>query len=375
MTAARLVESQDCFDSGDYPHALTLLEHLHQTGTSAQILRGLAQVNTRLSRPAKALRYALEAVRKFPQDADAHFTLALLYLLHGNCEQGFTEYEWRLNRDVSMIVPEYAEGRQLWDGRPLESEPLLLHCEQGFGDNLQFIRFLPQLKERVKTIYLACHPELFRLFSKLEGLAGLVTEKQPIPSCEVHCPLLSLPHRLKVRLDNIPQAPYLFASSSSSEQFYKQNKPRVGLVWRAKLASPNGHYKSVTLKELLPLTTLPVEWISLQKDPDRAEKEMLQNHFHAQEMGGNFQDFLDTADGLSGLDYLITVDTSVAHLAGAMGVKTLLLLPKWPDWRWLLDRSKSPWYPNMTLFRQDKDRNWSHAIDQLKASVQKHIST
>ena len=365
-SAQLLARAHVAFDSGHYEEARDLLLQLlkENPGNSAA-LRSLGLVSTRLGQPAQAFRYCQQAILANPQDAEAHFSLALLYLLHGNYEKGFIEYEWRLSRE-NCIVPRYAQGT-LWDGRPLQDEALMLHCEQGFGDNLQFIRFLRPLRERVSKIYLACHPELVRLFSGLEGLAGIVTDGQPLPPCEYHCLLLSLPRIFQTTLRTLPREnPYLPISQQPPA---RSSRPRVGLVWRANRSSPNSNYRSVPLADLRSLAALPLDWISLQRDPDDAEREILRADFHAEDIGNSFRDFKDTADCLETLDLILTVDTSMSHLAGALGRPTWILLPRWSDWRWLLDRDDSPWYPTLTLFRQSIDGDWSHPLRAVQENL------
>jgi tetratricopeptide (TPR) repeat protein len=371
--ASLLDRAQSAFSSRRYPESRDLLmAFLDENPNSASALRSLGLVSARLGQTAQAFRYLRQALQADPHDSEAHFSLALLYLQHGNYQHGFIAYEWRLNRE-RCLVPRYARGATLWDGRALDEEALMLHCEQGFGDNLQFIRFLPRLRDRVKKIYLACHPELVRLFSGFEGLAGIVTDRQPVPKCEFHCPLLSLARIFQVTMETLPRSvPYLPVPRTPSGE--KLSRKRIGLAWRASRASPNGAYRSVPLADLQPLAGLPVDWISLQKDPDAQERKILADDFRAQEQGSTFHDFQDTADCVQALDLVLTVDTSVAHLAGALGRPTFLLLPKWTDWRWLLDRADSPWYPTMTLFRQENDGDWSHPLAALEEKLRAGLS-
>jgi hypothetical protein len=258
----------------------------------------------------------------------------------------------------------------LWDGRELRDEALMLHCEQGFGDNLQFIRLLPLLRERVKTIHLACHPELVRLFSGLEGLASIVTDKQPLPRCEYHVPLLSLARIFKITLETLPRnVPYLPVPQAPPRD--QSARKRVGVAWRASRASPNGAYRSVALADLRPLASLPIEWISLQKDPDAEEHQILRDDFRAEEKGSAFRDFQDTAECVQSLDLVVSVDTSVVHVAGALGRPTCLLLTKSTDWRWLLNRNDSPWYPTATLYRQERPNDWSGPLAALRETIER----
>ncbi len=370
-TGHSLARAQAAFDGGRYEEARDdLLAHLATAPEDAATLRALSLVSTRLAQPAQAFRYAQQAVRAHPQDGEAHFTLALLYLLHGNYEKGFIEYEWRLFRP-DCILPRYAQGTR-WDGRELHDEALLLHCEQGFGDNLQFIRFLPQVRERVRTLYLACHPELVRLFSGLEGLAGIVTDGQPVPTCAYHCPLLSLPHLFHVSLAALPRAvPYL---PWQPAPLPPRARPRIGLIWRANRASPSARERNIPLAEWRELAALPCDWVSLQRDPDAEEQALLRDEFHAENRGPTFHDFQDTAECLGTLDLVLTVDTSVAHLAGALGRPVWVLLPRWPDWRWLLDRPDSPWYPSATLFGQGSSGSWKEPLAAVHRSLLEFVT-
>jgi hypothetical protein len=366
-------EAQADFDAGRYVEAREkFTELLSATPHSSPVLRSLAQVSFRLGQTAQAVRYCRQAVDANPRDSEAHFSLALLYLLHGNYEKGWIEYEWRLTRE-HCVAHRYAEGAALWDGRALDHEALMLHCEQGIGDSLQFIRFLPLVRERVKTIHLACHPELVRLFSGLEGVASIVTDGQPLPPFQFHCPLLSVPRLFNVTLATVPAAvPYLPLSNQSAP---KSGRLRVGLVWRASPGSAWHNARSVPLASLRSLAPLPVEWISLQRDPDAAEQKILRDDFHAVEMGSTFRDFKDTAECVETLDLVISVDTSVAHLAGALARPTCILLHRWADWRWLLDRADSPWYPTARLFRQTTEGDWTGPLEPLKRELEHQIAT
>jgi hypothetical protein len=345
---------------------------LHETPNTAPALRTLALTCGRLGQDALALRCFRTAIEIDPRDGEVHFSYALFLLQRGSYEQGFIEYEWRLNRP-NCIVPRYAEGATLWDGRELPDAALMLHCEQGFGDNLQFIRLLPLVRARVKTIHLACHPELVRIFSGLEGLASIVTDRQALPNCEYHVPLLSLARIFKITLETLPRSvPYVPVPQIPPRD--KSARKRVGLAWRASRASPNGAYRSVALADLRPLAGLPIEWISLQKDPDAEEQQILREEFHAEEKGSSFRDFQDTAESVQSLDLVVSVDTSVVHVAGALGRPTCLLLPKSTDWRWLLNRDDSPWYPTATLYRQDVEGDWSGPLVRLRETIERLAS-
>ncbi len=342
-----------------------LLQLLQEKPGDGGVLKMLAVVSSLLGQTAQAFRYFHKAIQVNPQDSEAHYSMATLYLQHGNYPAGFAEYEWRHNR-AHQHAPSYAPNATLWQGRPLRDEALALRCDQGLGDNLQFIRFLPQVRERVAKIHLVCYPALVRLFSRLEGLAGVVAENEPVPRCQFHCSLASLPRIFKTTLETLPRTvPYLPLSQPIRSSTWA-GRPRVGLVWRANVASPDGAYRSAPLEAFRPLADLSVDWISLQKEVTDAEREVLRTDFKADELGGSFQDLKDTADVLETLDLVVTVDTSIVHLAGALARPTWVLLPRSADWRWLLDRHDSPWYPTATLFRQVKDADWTVPIEAVR---------
>jgi len=344
-----------------------LLAALKERPAEAALLRALGQVSARLGETAEAVRCYRRAMEAQPQEAEAHFELALLYLRKGNYRAGFIEYEWRLRRE-NCIAPRYAQGA-VWRGQALDGARLMLHAEQGLGDAMQFIRFLPEVSRRVGSIYLACHPPLVRLFAGLEGLAGIVTEGDAVPACEYHCPLLSLPRLFEVTLESLPRAvPYLPLAGARRERSARR---RVGLVWRAHRGSGNTASRSVPLAELRPLAGLPVEWVSLQREVDAAERAILEADFRAEILGDSFGDLRDTADVVEGLDLVLTVDTSVAHLAGALARPVWVLLPQWGDWRWLEDRTDSPWYPTATLFRQASEGDWRGPVQAMRAALER----
>jgi tetratricopeptide (TPR) repeat protein len=340
-----------------------LLALLQEKPNDGGLLKMLGVVSGLLGQTAQAFRYYQTAIQANPQDGEAHFNVALLYLQHGNYPAGFTEYEWRRNR-THQQAPACAPDAALWDGRPLRDEPLVLRCEQGLGDNIQFIRFLPQVRERVAKIYLVCYPALHRLFSGLEGLAGIGPENESLPPCLFHASLASLPRIFKTSLETLPRTvPYLPVSPPTPR---RSARPRVGLAWRANVASADGSYRSAPLAAFRPLADLPVDWISLQMELTDEEKYILRTDFKAEDKGNSFQDLKDTADVVETLDLVVTVDTSMVHLAGAMARPTWVLLPRSSDWRWLLDRRDSPWYPTATLIRQTKDSDWSGPVRAVR---------
>jgi len=370
---------QQLYEQGDYETAEALCAALEKEERKRSLLvralRARGVVNIRRGRPAEALRYYEEALAISPDDAEVHFSLALYYLSRGDYPRGFAEYEWRTHRP-GCIAPGFGERAPLWDGTPIPGRSLMVHCEQGAGDAIQCVRLLPLLKERVGTLYFACHDALHRLFEKLPAPDQVFNEQMPLPAYDFQLPLLSIPHRLGLTLAEIPpQVPYLEVPAAPASPA-PPRRPRVGLVWRAK--PHEGEYRTAPLAALSALAAAPVDWVSLQKDPTPEERTLLAG-FEAEEAGSAFVDFQATAEKIATLDLVISVDTSVAHLAGALAKPVWVLLPKWAEWRWLIDRADSPWYPTARLFRQEADHDWAAlartVAARLGAAVQAATAT
>lgn len=298
-----------------------------------------------------------------PDYLDAYWNKALACLLLGDFAQGWRLYECRWHRETESACQRTDLVQPLWLGDcSLAGKTILLHGEQGLGDVLQFCRYVPLLAAQGARVVLEVVPPLYSLLRSLAGVAELVQKAQPLPAHDLQCPLLSLPLAMQTRLENIPsQTPYLFSDTqkraSWSASLGPQLRPRIGLVWSGNPRHKNDHNRSLTLAQLLPWLPAGCDYFSLQKDVRDADRATLATagirHF-----GEELKDFSDTAALCDLMDLVISVDTSVAHLAGALGKPTWVLLPYVPDWRWLLDRDDSPWYPTMRLFRQPKAGDW-----------------
>jgi len=327
-------------------------------------------------RSAEFVAAGERAVRIAPNDPTAHWNLALALLQAGDFARGWAEFEWRLS------VPSLAALRRdfpqpIWRRQDVSGATLLLHCEGGFGDALQFVRYLPFATQRAANVILECPPALHALFARLPGAQRLVQRGQPLPPFDVHCPLQSLPFNAgTTTIESIPSAvPYLHADASRACAFAGRLSLRpgdfnVGLVW-AGSANPRDR-RSRTLDLFAPLADVPgVRFISLQKGPAAQQAldpppAMKPRMIDAAPLLG---DFADTADVIANLDLVITVDTSVAHLAGAMGKTVWTLLPFAADFRWMFGRVDSPWYPTMRLFRQADPRDWSGVVNAVGAAL------
>lgn len=310
-----------------------------------------------------------------PQFIDARWNRALALLLSGDFIRGFTDYECRWQQTEflkSNPLPPYSQP--LWDGSNLNGRTILIHGEQGFGDAIQFIRYVPLIQQRGGRVIVGCRAPLLRLFSTVSGIDRLVGSGGFIPDFDVYAPLMSLPHLLGTTLETIPtQIPYLAAPES---KILLETPPgtqkKVGIVWA--VGNPDRSLlsqRSCELSNFLPLLDTPgIAFYSLQKGPRVTDLEQLDDHRRLQDLNNQLRNFADTAAAITQLDLLITVDTAVAHLAGALGKPVWVLLPFAPDWRWMLGRDDSPWYPTMRLFRQERPRDWSRVVRYIAEALQ-----
>ncbi|AMN43366.1 tetratricopeptide repeat protein [Rhodoplanes sp. Z2-YC6860] len=369
---------------------------LHQLGRLQQALDNFERVLALEPRNVKALynrANILHELRRFdeslatfqqtlalaPNYAEAQLNEALTRLLLGDFERGWRQYEWRWKAE-SQRHQRRDFAQPLWlGGEALAGKTILVHAEQGFGDAFQFVRYLPRLAALGAEVILEVKPGLRAILSGMNGVARVVEQGEPHPHFDVHCPIMSLPLAFRTTLDTIPaDVPYLKAppdrlqkwSHLSSRQGF-----RVALAWAGSATHKQDQLRSIPLKELVPLIAGAdgVEWLSVQRELRAGDAELLNELPKVRSLGGELEDFADTAAVLSQADLVITVDTAVAHLAGALGRPVWLLVQYSPDFRWLLDREDSPWYPTLRIFRQDQLRDWSgvagRVAEALKSSV------
>jgi Flp pilus assembly protein TadD len=313
------------------------------------------------------------AIRLKPDYADAHWNLGLVRLLQGDFEQGWAGYEWRL-RLKGAPPPPFAQSA--WTGGDLDGRTILLTAEQGAGDAIQFIRYAPLLQGRGARVRVLVQPPLTKLFSAAKGVDGAVAVGQPLPPFDVHAPLPSLPGLFKTRLETIPGAvPYFEADPSAVEAWRARLNPRpglkVGLVWRGNPGHSRDRIRSMPAEALAALTDTPgIQFVSLQMNAGADELAALGT---VEDLTAGLCDWADTAALVSALDLVISVDTAVAHLAGALGRPVFVMLPHAPDWRWLLERDDSPWYPSTRLFRQPQRGDWSSAVARARQALAEMI--
>jgi hypothetical protein len=251
---------------------------------------------------------------------------------------------------------------------------VLLHAEQGFGDTLQFCRYVPRVAARGLRVVFEVQPALRGLLEQLPGVAAFVTRGDPLPDFDVHCPLLSLPMAMATRLDSIPpMQPWLAADPHKVAQWAQRlgerRRQRIGLAWQGNTSHDNDLNRSIGLARLAPLLAADADFVSLQQQVPARDREPMAALPNLRDLGGELRDFTDTAALVENLDGVISVDTSVAHLAAAMGKACWVLLPWVADWRWMLEREDSPWYPSMRLFRQPAAGDWTEVIGRVRTAL------
>ena len=267
-----------------------------------------------------------------------------------------------------------------WDGSSLQGQTILLFAEQGLGDTLHFIRYAPLVKQTGATVIVQCQGPLLRLLSTCAGIDCLVPEDAEPPGFDVQAPLPSLPGLARTTLASIPaQLPYLSADPELRVRWQEALSGvrdfKVGIAWQGNTGHKRDRQRSVPLLAFLPLARIPdVRLVSLQKGPGREQLYEHPDHLAVLDMADQLGDFADTAALMSNLDLVVTVDTAVAHLAGALGLPVWVALPLCPDWRWLLEREDSPWYPSMRLFRQTTLGDWSGVFDRLTRALRQHVA-
>ncbi len=301
-----------------------------------------------------------------PGNAEARTFMAHLHLLHGDFPLGWSEYENRWN------TPHFLRNRRqlripLWEGELLEGSRILLHAEQGLGDTLQFVRYVPLVAARGGSVVLEVPQSLFHLLATTEGAGEVIRRGEAIPHVDWQCPMMSLPRAFATELHSIPaKIPYVHPDPSLVEIWRRRlrgNSLRIGLVWGGSPAFPHERWRSIPLDQLAPLTNLThAVFYSLQVGPLAGQVRQVGERAKLIDLQSELKDFAVTAAIVANLDLIISVDTAVAHLAGALGKPVWILLHLSADWRWLLDRRDSPWYPTARLFRQSTLGNWRDVV-------------
>lgn len=328
-----------------------------------------------LGRPAAAATSSRRAVELRPQMAEAHWNLGLSYLVQGDFTNGWPEFEWRVK--CSAHAAHYATSPNLpvWSGEPLAGKTLLVRREQGLGDAIQCLRFLPQLTGQGAHVLLDINPELAALVNAaFPDVAGLAEATSP-PAADFRVNLMSLPLRLGVSAEHLPgRVPYLRADLDKVRAWQhflaRYHGVRIGIVWAGNPKHANDRNRSCPLALLGPLFAVQgVTWFSLQKGHARSQLDRIDKDV-VNDLDAELHDMSDTAAVIEALDLVISVDTSVVHLAGALGKPVWAMIPYAPDWRWLLNREDSPWYPSLRLFRQQTRGDWVGVVNCIAEKLE-----
>jgi tetratricopeptide (TPR) repeat protein len=348
-------------------------EHVQALHNLGLTLVGLGQVEDGLACYERVLELR-------PEEAETRFCRSLVWLLRGEFARGWAEYEWRWR---SKLAPPVRHKQPAWDGSALAGRTVLLHAEQGLGDTLQFIRYAALVKERGGTVVVECQPALVRLLGACPGVDRVVASGETLPPIDVQSPLLGLPRIFETASATIPAAaPYVFADPALVERWRQElgglRAFKVGIAWQGSPTHLWDRQRSLPLEKFAALAQVPgVRLISLQHGHGREQAQAVADRFAVLDCHGGEDDsgwdFADTAAVVKNLDLVITCDTAVAHLAGALGVPVWVALPYAPDWRWLLGRDDSPWYPTMRLFRQPRSGDWDHVFTRMARKLRKQL--
>lgn len=309
--------------------------------------------------------------------ADGHLAMAQLLLAQGDFGPGWMEYEWRNLIEASQdSMPPMTSAH--WNGMNIPKGRILLVGDQGYGDTIQFARFIPMVAERCQEVVVGCSAEMKPLLQNIPGVSQYCHIWAEIPGHAVHCRMSSLPYLFQTKLDTIPnRTPYLKADPSRVEhwrQRFDRDLPigvkRIGIAWTGRPTHPNDRRRSIPLETLIGLADAgPATFVSLQKPLPARDQDVMSQFSGMTDISNELFDFGETAAVIENLDLVITVDTSMSHLAGALNKKVWILIPRAADWRWMFDRDDSPWYPSARLFRQTRLGEWAEPVTRLRQAL------
>lgn len=369
--------------------SLAIYEDLNQLiPNNPSILYNIAFTLKKLGRLADSIPYYNRTLEINPEHAEAMFSRGLAYLVVGDFEKGWAGYEWRYSRPSQGSLRTYDQPR--WDGSDLDGKTILLHAEQGLGDTFQFIRYAKLVKEKNGIVIAAVQKPLVTMMKQCKGIDHVVSQDDPLPHFDVHCPIMSLPYILKTRIDTVPNdIPYLYADEKLvadwKEKLSHDKNFKIGICWQGNdnyatpLLRATVAQKSVHPRQFEPICNVPgVSVYSLQKMTGTDQLKEIPDTMHIITFDGDFDQsngrFMDTAAVIRNLDLVITVDTSLCHTASGLGTPTWVMLPNPADWRWMMDRTDSPWYPNvLRLFKQPTPGDWETMIQEVAQELRKHI--
>ncbi|GFO53247.1 hypothetical protein GMSM_02540 [Geomonas sp. Red276] len=360
----RLEEAVECYQTAlaldpDYLHALN----------------NLGSAWKALDQPERSVECYRRVLEIDPGYADAHWNLALVQLLLGEYREGWRGYEWRFEKVDPIPRREYPRPR--WDGSPLDGKVILLHCEQGFGDTVQFIRYAALVARRGGEVVVECQSAAIKaVVATVPGVSRVVARGEELPPFDVHAPVMSLPYLCGTTLSTVPASvPYVAADPQLVERWRERLSAdglRVGLVWAGRKSYKDDGKRSLALERFAPLAGVTgARFYSLQVGEGAEQAASPPAGLEVVDLGCSIRDFADTAAIMAGLDLVIAVDTAVAHLAGALAKPVWVLLPTGNDWRWLMEREDSPWYPTARLFRQRRRGDWDEVLARVAAELRR----
>lgn len=342
------------------------LEQIRNDPNDARALYNLANIYAGLGRYPEAEASLDRALALEPERAEAHYSRALLRLSSGDYAAGWREYEWRWRLDNPLSAPARRFAQPMWDGSDLGQGALFVHGELALGEPVQFARYARLAAARCKSVIFECAPRVKPLIERIEGVGRVTVPGDPLPTFAAHIPLFGLPRVFGTTLETIPwNGPYVRPDpervAAWKPRLESTGRPKVGLVWSGNPQNPYNQDRSVPFTELAPLLQTPgIAFYSLQKGSRAAG---------LIDLTGYERDLQDTAAFVSQLDLVITVDTMISALAGAMGIPVWVLLNRVPDWRHHRERSDNPWYPSMRLYRQARQGEWGDVIRRVAADL------
>jgi tetratricopeptide (TPR) repeat protein len=327
----------------------------------------------------EAIDCQTRAIALQPNFTGAHFNESIHRLLKGDLLSGFEKYEWRWTQDWATKNPVVAH-KPLWLGKEnIAGKTIYLHAEQGAGDTIQFCRYAKDVAARGARVILEVAPHLKDLLENLDGIDQLISTRKAVPYFDFHCPLLSLPLAFKADLSNISGEPYLQSETATIQRWRSKiglsQQRRIGVAWRGRAEHKKDHQRSISFSQFRQIFDISsaFEFICLQNEIIAAEQNAVASESHLRSFLPDIDSFADTAAMISLMDIVITVDTSIAHLAGALGKEVWILLPFTPDWRWMLDRSDTPWYRSAELIRQPKPSDWESVLAAVKDRLSRRL--
>ncbi|MEX0692935.1 MAG: tetratricopeptide repeat-containing glycosyltransferase family protein [Rhodospirillales bacterium] len=363
-------------DSGRYAEAETWYRKaMRLGGFKPSLVCSLGMVLNELARFDEAASMFKRCLRKNPEDISARYHLGLCQLLSGDYDAGWEGFQFR-NRVVGRSEPEINAGLPRWDGQPLQGRSIVLLAEQGLGDTIQFARFATPLAAGGAKVFLFCDAALRDILGSIPGIAGVLTADDPLPDLDYQVAILDLPRILGIIPATIPcrdtylTVPATVKAGAAGLLDEKAAKRRVGLVWAGNPNHKTDHKRSMPLQALSPVLGDPdTTFYSLQIGDARRQLQEIPEAIRPREIFQAPLPLFELAGVMVELDLLITVDTALAHLAGALGVPVWALISRVPDWRWMLDREDTDWYASMRLFRQTKIGDWSGVVDRVHARL------